>query len=201
MDVRKEVMQLVKINSQNKDKPENLLAGAATRANNTQTSNYESYIVDVREYDVPYHMRVSIDTGVRCGLWYSVFNAENTTVVEPYKELEARPELRVCAWDIECVKMPLKFPDARNDPVMMISYMMDRQGYLIVNRQVVSADIDDFEYTPLPQFPGEFKIFNEPDEKALLQRFFSEIQAIRPNVYATYNGDGFDWPYVENRAR
>merc|ERR1740117_684808 len=83
----------------------------------------------------------------------------------------------------------------------MISYMMDRQGYLIVNRQVVSEDIEDFEYTPLPQFPGEFKIFNEPDEKALLQRFFSEIQKIRPNVYATYNGDGFDWPYVENRAR
>ena len=37
----------------------------------------------------------------------------------------------------------------------MISYMVDRQGYLIVNREVVSEDIEDFEYTPKPEFPGE----------------------------------------------
>ena len=30
----------------------------------------------------------------------------------------------------------------------MISYMVDCRGYLIVNREVVSEDIDDFEYTP-----------------------------------------------------
>ena len=36
----------------------------------------------------------------------------------------------------------------------MISYMIDRQGFLIVNREVVSEDIDDFEYTPKPEFPG-----------------------------------------------
>jgi DNA polymerase epsilon subunit 1 len=44
-------------------------------------------------------------------------------------------------------------------------------------------------------------VFNEKTEKDLLQRFFCEIKRARPNVYATYNGDGFDWPYVENRAR
>ena len=38
--------------------------------------------------------------------------------------------------------------------VFMISYMVDRQGFLIVNREVVSEDIDDFEYTPKPEFPG-----------------------------------------------
>lgn len=29
-------------------------------------------LVDMREYDVPYHMRFQIDTDVRCGLWYDV---------------------------------------------------------------------------------------------------------------------------------
>ena len=53
-----------------------------------------------------------------------------------------------------CVKQPLKFPDAAVDPVMMISYMMDGAGFLIVNREVVSEDIDDFEYSPKPDFPG-----------------------------------------------
>ena len=37
----------------------------------------------------------------------------------------------------------------------MISYMLDKQGYLIVNREVVSQDIEDFEYTPKPEFEGE----------------------------------------------
>lgn len=39
--------------------------------------------------------------------------------------------------------------------VFMISYMVDKQGFLIVNREVVSEDINDFEYTPKPEFEGE----------------------------------------------
>lgn len=36
----------------------------------------------------------------------------------------------------------------------MISYMIDKQGYLIINREVVGGDIDNFEYTPKPEFEG-----------------------------------------------
>ena len=45
-------------------------------------------------------------------------------------------------------KEPLKFPDANIDSIYMISYMIDGEGYLIVNREIVSEDIEDFEYTP-----------------------------------------------------
>ena len=38
--------------------------------------------------------------------------------------------------------------------VFMISYMLDRQGYLIINREIVSEDIDAFEYTPKPEYEG-----------------------------------------------
>ena len=70
--------------------------------------------------------------------------------------------------------------------IMMISYMIDGQacklsspiflllvqhgvipflqGYLLTNREVVGADVDDFEYTPNPEYEGPFHIFNEPDE-------------------------------------
>jgi DNA polymerase epsilon subunit 1 len=41
------------------------------------------------------------------------------------------------AFDIETTKMPLKFPNAQIDSIMMISYMLDTQGYLIVNREVI----------------------------------------------------------------
>ena len=36
----------------------------------------------------------------------------------------------------------------------MISYMTPGQGYLITNREIVSEDVPDFEYTPLPKYPG-----------------------------------------------
>lgn len=83
---------------------------------------------------------------------------------------------------------------------MMISYMIDGKGFLITNREIVSENISDFEYTPKPEFPGPFLIFNEPDEKALIERFFLHIKECKPNVIATYNGDFFDWPFVEARA-
>lgn len=53
----------------------------------------------------------------------------------------------------------LKFPNADNDRIYMISYMTPGQGYLITNREIVSADVDDFEYTPLPKYPGTASYF------------------------------------------
>lgn len=38
------------------------------------------------------------------------------------------------------------------------------QGFLITNREIVSEDILDFEYTPKPEYEGPFIIFNEKDE-------------------------------------
>lgn len=84
--------------------------------------------------------------------------------------------------------------------VFMISYMIDGQGFLIVNREVVSSDIDGFEYTPKPEFPGPFRVVNVADEKALLEAFFSHMARVKPAIYVTYNGDFFDWPFVEARA-
>lgn len=34
----------------------------------------------------------------------------------------------------------------------------------------------------------------------MLVHFFDHIQSARPTVIATYNGDFFDWPFVEQRA-
>ena len=104
------------------------------------------------------------------------------------------------AFDIETTKLPLKFPDSSVDQIMMISYMIDGQGYLITNREIISQDVEDFEYTPRPEFSGPFIILNEPDEFSLLKRFFDHILEVKPHIFATYNGDMFDWPFVEARA-
>lgn len=121
-------------------------------------------IVDIREYDVPYYLRVAIDNDIRVGLWYAITFDAGVATFSQIKERVKRADPVVMAYDIETTKAPLKFPDQAIDQVMMISYMVDGQGYLITNREIVSEDIEDFEYTPKEGYEGPFIVFNEPDE-------------------------------------
>ncbi|KAL2240087.1 UNVERIFIED_CONTAM: DNA polymerase epsilon catalytic subunit A, partial [Sesamum indicum] len=137
---------------------------------------------------------------VRCGQWYDVSVSSAGIAVERRTDLLQRAEVHVCAFDIETTKLPLKFPDAEYDSIMMISYMVDGQGYLIINRECVGEDIEDLEYTPKPEFEGCFKVTNVKDEKGLLRLWFAHMQDVKPGIYVTYNGDFFDWPFLETRA-
>ena len=44
-------------------------------------------------------------------------------------------------------------------------------------------------------------MFNEPNERELLKRFYEIIKKERPLVISTYNGDYFDWPFIETRGK
>jgi len=84
---------------------------------------------------------------------------------------------------------------------MMISYVLDGRGFLITNREIVGADVVNFEYSPKPEYDiGMFTIFNEVNEKALLDKFFSHIRETRPFIMTTFNGDKFDWPFIRDRT-
>ncbi|TFY56137.1 hypothetical protein EVG20_g9045 [Dentipellis fragilis] len=158
-------------------------------------------IIDIREFDVPYYLRVAMDNEIRVGMWYALtFNAGHPAfaVIE---DRVKRPDPVVMAYDIETTKAPLKFPDQAVDQVMMISYMIDGQGYLITNREIVGEDIEDFEYTPKEGYEGPFIVFNEPDEAATIARWFEHIQDVKPTVMASFNGDFFDFPFLCARAK
>eukprot|EP00762_Andalucia_godoyi_P002882 ANDGO_04423.mRNA.1 DNA polymerase epsilon catalytic subunit A len=174
---------------------------SAVRSKFSGSIDPADYINDIREYDVKYHIRVSIDLRIRVGYWYRVYADSGKTAIQHMKELERFAEPKVCAFDIETTKAPLKFPDAKTDQIMMISYMIDRKGYLIVNRQVVSQDIEDFEYTPKPEYEGPFTVFNVANERELLNRWISELQATKPSIMVTFNGDFFDWPFIDARCQ
>ncbi len=172
---------------------------SATSASRT---NPMDHILDIREYDLPLHVRVSIDLSIFVGSWYTVRSrgSNEAPLITKREDLIERPDCIVLAFDIETTKLPLKFPDPNIDQIMMISYMIDGQGYLITNREIISTDVDDFEYTPKPEFEGNFIVFNEENELALIQKFFDHVLEVRPHIFVTYNGDFFDWPFVEARA-
>ena len=46
-------------------------------------------------------------------------------------------------------------------------YPLFCQGFLITNKEIVSEDIADFEFTPKPEYEGPFTVFNEPDEVSM----------------------------------
>lgn len=151
---------------------------------------------------MPYHIRVSIDNELRCSFWYQVeMNGPLMIKAEHLKQMLDKADLRVLAFDIETTKAALKFPDARFDFIMMISYIIDGKGFLITNRSIVGDDVQDFEYSPKPEYDvGMFTVFNEPDEKALLDKFFSHIRETKPFIFTSFNGDFFDWPFIRDRC-
>ncbi|KAI4127234.1 MAG: hypothetical protein LQ338_003310 [Usnochroma carphineum] len=213
LEARSTLMPLAETNKQNMNDMDTYAEVASANAGfdlfdderdhagqNDSIADASDYVVDIREYDVPYHVRVAIDKDIRIGKWYSVQAKHGVTTLTCIEERIQRADPVVLAYDIETTKLPLKFPDAVIDEIMMISYMIDGQGFLITNRAIVSEDIADFEYTPKTEYEGPFLIFNEPDEKAVIERFFEHIKEAKPTVIATYNGDFFDWPFVEARA-
>ncbi|KAG9780780.1 DUF1744-domain-containing protein, partial [Aureobasidium melanogenum] len=213
LSVRREVMPIAEKNKEKLDAMDTYAEVASANAGfdiydedqsgkgrSTGIAEASEFIVDVREYDVPYHVRVAIDKDIRIGKWYTVEAKHGSISLTCLEERLQRADPVVLAFDIETTKLPLKFPDSVIDQVMMISYMIDGQGVLITNREIVAEDIADFDYTPKAEYEGPFIIFNEPNERAVLERFFSHIKEARPNVIATYNGDFFDWPFVEARA-
>ncbi len=44
-------------------------------------------------------------------------------------------------------------------------------------------------------------IFNERNEEALIRRFLAHYVELKPHIVVTYNGDFFDWPFLEARAK
>ncbi|KAG9536863.1 DUF1744-domain-containing protein, partial [Aureobasidium melanogenum] len=103
------------------------------QANKASIFDASDFIVDIREYDVPYHVRVAIDKDIRIGKWYTVEAKHGHITLTCIEERLQRADPVILAFDIETCKAPLKFPDAAVDQIMMISYMIDGQGFLITN--------------------------------------------------------------------
>ena len=98
------------------------------------------------------------DADARCGQWYDVSVSSRGTKLEKRADLLQRAEVHVCAFDIETTKLPLKFPDAEYDMIMMISYMIDGQGYLIINREVCYRAPFDNKYNYLKKLLGCIRV-------------------------------------------
>lgn len=164
----------------------------------SKVENAEDSLLAIHEYDIPVEICVANKLDIRCGKWYGFCYDGERYVIERSSRI-VFPDLRILAFDIETSKKPLKFPNADSDEIMMISVRTESGGELIVNRKVVSKDIERFEYSPRDDMESVFDVTNEGDEEGVLVRFIEVVQKHRPHLITTFNGAQFDFPFIERR--
>ena len=69
-------------------------------------------LLEMREHDVPYLVRACIDLGLRAGMWYTLTPDPEGGVALSDRATLPKAAPTVLAFNIECTKAPLKFPDA-----------------------------------------------------------------------------------------
>ncbi len=134
--------------------------------------------VDVLEADIRFYMRYMIDTGVLPSTWNVVEVDEGGRAKAPPTPLgdyRIPRDLRVMAFDIE-VYNPRGSPDPSQDPIITIA-VATNAGH----REVFVAD-------------------GKRDRDAI-RRFVEFVRSFDPDVVLGYNSNGFDWPYLAERAR
>ena len=141
-------------------------------------------VVDVYEADIRYYMRYMIDKGVVPCAW-NVVEAREAGKLGPlplYEVVEWAgveegfpPPLRVLAFDIE-VYNERGSPDPLRDPVVMLA--------------VKTSD-------------GHEEVFEAEgrDDRRVIRGFVDFVKEFDPDVIVGYNSNGFDWPYLSERAK
>ncbi len=156
-------------------------------------------VKDCFEYDILFARRYLIDKGIvplqsltvsgaflpRQDVKVPVFEAQ---ALEPVEEGSVS-DLRLLAIDIETYTVDRRIRP-QQDPVLMVAlYGMDAGTPF---RKVITWK----------RFPTAHDFIEFVDgELALLQRFKEVIEHFRPDIITGYYSDGFDFPYLDARAR
>ena len=138
-------------------------------------------VIEKREYDIPFANRYLIDKSLKPMAEIEAV-AENGIVKEARSTGKKTRELRLASIDLETYS-PGRFSDATKDPILMA---------------VISSPEKSVVYTYKKTSAKNAKVFS--GEKEMLQAFFTDLRALKPDVIVTYNGDSFDLPYLKTRC-
>ena len=95
------------------------------------------------------------------------------------------PALKTLAFDCEMATQGGHgMPSPRRDPVIIISVAF-HEADEIKSKLFVITDED----------------YAASDDKTVLRDFLEFVQAFQPDIIVGYNSDGFDWPYIRERAK
>ncbi len=143
-------------------------------------------VLERREYDIPFVKRYLIDRALEPMNYVEMLCKGNSigkiTVAESRKEV--MNELNIGCFDLETYSKG-SFSNAEKDPIISIAYT-------------------DGKETAVFSYKKEFgsikgvKIFE--NEKEMIKGFVEKVKEGKLDVIVTYNGDLFDFPYLNERA-
>jgi DNA polymerase I len=153
----------------------------------------------VLEADILFAIRYMIDKGLKPfdGLRVAgkeidsnyAHTADRTAMLASsvsYKQMPGGelPALKTLAFDCEMAIQGHGMPSPRRDPIVIISVAF-HEGGEIKSKLFVLSDED----------------YGAGDDETVLSEFLEFVQAFQPEIIVGYNSDGFDWPYIRERAK
>lgn len=115
-------------------------------------------------------------------------------------DCDALPPLAALSYDIECAGRPGYFPDAAHDPIIQIASSVygfdaagaERRATVLCLRETARWDDADGD--------GEVELVCFDSEAELLEAWAELVRETDPDLLLSYNGQGFDMPYILHRA-
>ncbi len=141
------------------------------------------------EYDIPFAKRYSVDKEVVPLVYYQMNVTENDgklSLESVEKRLDDFVDLNIMCFDIE-VYNPLGIPRAEKDPVIMISYLYNKDRNM-------KQGVITFKQIDLP-FVEVVK-----NEKEMINAFIKKVKELDVDVLVGYNSANFDIKYLLDRA-
>ncbi|MHC1598187.1 MAG: DNA-directed DNA polymerase [Candidatus Methanofastidiosia archaeon] len=136
------------------------------------------------EYDIPYVRRYLLDKSIPILTPVNVHTEERDKkeyFIDAVKTPAEEPQLKVMSLDIETYCVNKGMPDAKKDPIIMVSVAIGTDSKVFCWKKSDNAEV--------------FK-----DEKSMMEGFLAYLDEFSPQVIVTYNGDNFDFPYIKKRG-
>ncbi len=138
-------------------------------------------VIDIFEADIIYATARFLTNYNLYGMkWVDVTG----NIITPLHDIMENAPLRFMGFDIEVLVPEQGVPVPDNDPIIIISISFNDNPTLVLCAKP-GQDTDTIKY-----FPDEFW---------MLSAFMEIVQDYDPDVIMTFNGNNFDFPYVEKR--
>ncbi|MDD5086990.1 MAG: DNA-directed DNA polymerase [Candidatus Nanoarchaeia archaeon] len=150
--------------------------------------------IETYEYDIPFSRRYLIDKDI---IPLALCKAKGEFIKKKSKVFVIKAESventaddvlenpRILAFDIETYNPRGKNIDAKKDPIVMVSFFGDDFKKVITWKRF-KTDCDYIDFVE--------------SEVELITKFKETIENYNPDIITGYFSDGFDFPYIEERA-
>ena len=150
---------------------------------------------EIRENDILFAKRYLIDKNITpltlCeangnNITREELNVDLAIVIDEIKSsLESISDINVLAFDIETYVSGSRYPDSRHDPIICVAFYGNNFQKIITYKKI-HTDLD---------------VTFVKNEHDLLLEFVKIIKNYKPDCLSGYFSDGFDFPYIMERAR